>query len=210
MSAKQEGVPFGAAVAGGAAGFFGAGMAHVLTALFDRAGAEKWLKGPYGPAFFNIALYTGVFYAAIGAGATRRTREALIGFFGPFLTIVVPMTVLTRVARFGLFPEGAPSIEWQATVTAVYMLAIWGSIVAIGASAARRWRWLGAAAAVVASLLGYGVLQFILNVVPSYAKNPWNPAGLVPSPVNLLDGILSGAFLALAVALVERRDSHAR
>lgn len=210
MSAKDEGVPFGAVVTGGAAGFFGAGAAHVLTALFDRAGAEKWLKGPYGPAFFNIALYTGVFYAAVGAGATRRGREALIGFFGPFLTIVVPMTVLTRVARLGLFPEGAPSIEWQATVTVIYLLAIWGSIAAIGASAVRRWPWLGAAAAVVASLLGYGLLQFLLNVVPSYAKTPWNPAGLVPSPVNLMDGILSGAAVALAVVLVQRRDSHAR
>lgn len=202
--------PFAAAVTGGTAGLFGAGLAHVSTALLDRAGSETWLKGPYGPPFFNIAVYTGVFYAAVGAAAARRPREALIGFLGPFLTIVVPMAVLTRVARLGLFPEGAPSIEWQATVTVVYLLAIWGSIAAIGASAVRRRPWLGAAAAVVASLLGYGALQFILNVVPSYAKNPWNPAGLVPSPVNLMDGILSGAFVALAVVLVQRRDSHAR
>lgn len=209
MTRKDEVGPLGAAVTGGAAGFFGAGLAHVLTALLDRAGAETWLKGPYGPPFFNIAVYTGVFYGAIGAGASRRPREALIGLLGPFLTIVVPMTVLTRVARLGLFPEGAPSIEWRATVTVVYLLAIWGSIAAIGASACRR-RALGAVAAVVASLLGYGLLQFFLNVAPSYAQTPWNPAGLVPSPVNLMDGILSGAALALAVALVQRRDSHAR
>lgn len=202
--------PFGATVTGGAAGFFGAGLAHVLTALFDRAGSQDWLKGPYGPSFFNIAVYTGVFYAAVGAGATRRLRETLIGFFGPFLTILVPMTALTRVARLGLFPDRAPSIEWRLIVTVVYLLAIWGTIAALGASAAGRRRWLGAGAAVVGSLLGYGVLQVFLNLVPSYAKNPWNPAGLVPSPVNLMDGILSGALLALAVVLVQRRDSHAR
>lgn len=210
MSAKEEGVPFGAVVTGGAAGFFGAGLAHVLTALFDRAGSEAWLKGPYGPAFFNIAVYTGVFYAAVGAGATRRLRETLIGFFGPFLTILLPMTLLTRVAKLGLFPDKAPSIEWKLIVTVVYLSAIWGTIAALGASAVRRWPWLGAAAAVLASLLGYGVLQVFLNLAPSYASSPWNPAGLVPSPVNLMDGILSGAFLALAVVLVGRRESHAR
>lgn len=202
---------YSAALTGGAAGFFGAGLAHVLTAALDRAGAETWLKGPYGPPFFNIAVYTGVFYGAIGAGAGRRLRETLIGFLGPFLTIVVPMTVLTRAARLGLFPDKAPSIEWRAIVAVVYLLAIWGTIAALGASAAKGFhRWLGAAAAVVASLLGYGVLQVFLNLVPSYAKNPWNPAGLVPSPVNLMDGILSGAAIALAVALVERRMNHAR
>lgn len=195
---------------GGAAGLLGAALAHLLTALLDRAGSETWLKGPYGPAFFNIALYTGVFYAAVGAAAARRPREALIGLLGPFLTIAVPMAVLTRVARLGLFPGGAPSIEWRVIVTVIYLLAIWGSIAAIGASAVGRRPWLGAGAAVVASLLGYGVLQSFLSAVPSYAKNPWNPAGLVPSPVNLMDGILSGAFVALAVVLVQRRDSHAR
>jgi hypothetical protein len=210
VSAKDEGVPFGAAVTGGAAGFFGAGLAHVLTALFDRAGSEAWLKGPYGPAFFNIAVYTGIFYAAVGAGATRRLRETLIGFFGPFLTILVPMTVLTRVAKLGLYPDKAPSIEWKLLVTVVYLTAIWGTIAALGASAVKKWRWLGAAAAIVGSLLGYGALQLFLNLVPSYAANPWNPAGLVPSPVNLMDGILSGAFLALAVVLVQRRDPQAR
>ena len=39
---------------------------------------------------------------------------------------------------------------------------------------------------------------------PSYAKSPWNPAGLVPSPVNLMDGLLSGAALCLALVLDER------
>lgn len=200
--------PFAAVMTGGAAGFFGAAAAHVLTALFDRAGSELWLKGPYGPPFFNVALYTGVFYAAVGAGARRRAREALIGFLGPFMAIAVPMLVLTRVARLGLFPDAAPSIEWRPIVTAVYLLGIWGTIAAIGASAVTK-PLQGAAAAVVASLLGYGLLQAFFALLPAAARNPWNPAGLVPSPVNLMDGVLSGAAVALAAALVERRN-HAR
>jgi hypothetical protein len=202
--------PYAAALTGGVAGFLGAGVAHVVTALLDRAGSETWLKGPYGPSFFNIAVYTGVFYGAIGLAAGRRLRETLIGLLGPFLTILLPMAVLTRVARLGLFPEGAPSIEWRAVVTAVYLLAIWGSIAAIGASAAKKHPWQGAGAAVLASLLGYGILEALLALVPSYGRSHWNPAGLVPSPINLMDGLLSGAALALAVALVQRRNAHAR
>lgn len=201
--------PLDAGLRGAAAGFGGAALAHLATALFDRAGSEAWLKGPYGPAFFNIALYTGVFYAVMGAGAGRRAKEALIGFFGPFLTILLPMSVLTRVARLGLFPDAGPSIEWKVLVSAVYILAIWGSIAAIGASAVGRRRWLGAGAAVAASLLGYGLLELFLAVTPKALLNPWSPAGPIPSPVNLMDGILSGAALALAVAFVERRN-HAR
>ncbi len=187
---------------------FGAALAHVLTALLDRAGSELWLKGPYGPPFFNIAVYTGVFYGAIGAATRLRPREAAIGLLGPFLTIALPMTLLTRVARLGVY-ETAPSIEWKAVVAVVYLLAIWGTIAALGASAASTRRWQGAAAAVFASLLGYGVLDVFLRLAPSYARSPWNPAGLVPSPVNLMDGLLSGAALTLAVCLVERRN-HAR
>ncbi len=190
------------------AGLFGAGLAHVLTAALDRTGSETWLKGAYGPPFFNIAVYTGVFYAAIGAAAGRRALEAAIGLLGPFLTIVLPMTVLTRVARLGVY-ETAPSLEWKAVVSVVYLLAIWGTIAAIGACAVTVKRWQGAAAAVVASLLGYGVLDLFVRLVPSYAKSPWNPAGFVPSPINLMDGLLSGAALTLAVCLVERRN-HAR
>ncbi|MDX6769563.1 MAG: hypothetical protein SF051_08530 [Elusimicrobiota bacterium] len=184
-------------------------MAHVLTALLDRAGSELWLKGPYGPPFFNISVYTAVFYGAIGAAATRRAREGLIGFFGPLLTIVLPMAVLSRVARLGFFPDKAPSIEWQAIVAAVYLLAIWGTIAALGASGVSRRRAAGAAAAVAGSLVGYAFLNVFTRLVPSYAATPWNPAGLIPSPINLMDGLLSGAALSLAVLLVERRN-HAR
>ena len=200
--------PFAAALTGGGAGLAGAVLAHVFTALFDRAGSEAWLKGPYGPPFFNIAVYTGLFYAAIGAATGRRAKEALIGLLGPFLTIAVPMTALTRFARLGVY-ETAPSLEWKAVVSVVYLLAIWGTIAAIGASAAAKSRVLGAGAAVVASLLGYAILDLFIRLAPSYAKSPWNPAGLIPSPINLMDGMLSGAALTLAVVFVQRRN-HAR
>lgn len=202
--------PFDAVLAGAGAGLGGAALAHVVTALLDRAGSEAWLKGPYGPPFFNISVYTAVFYAAIGSAAGRRLRELLIGLLGPFLAIVVPMTVLTRVARLGLFPDKAPSIEWQVVVSAVYMLAIWGTIAALGASAVSRKRWAGAAAAVGASLAGYAMLSLFIKLAPAYARSPWDPAGLAPSPINLMDGLLSGVALTLAVLFVERRTSHAR
>lgn len=200
--------PFAALSTGGAAGFAGASLAHVVTALLDRAGSETWLKGPYGPPFFNISLYTGVFYAAVGAGASRRAREAALGFAGPFLAIALPMTVLTRVARFGVY-ETAPSIEWKAVVSVVYLLAIWGTIAGLGAASVSGRRGLGAAAAVVASLSAYGLLEAFMRLVPSYAKSPWDPTALIPSPINLMDGILSGAALSLAVFFIERRN-HAR
>jgi hypothetical protein len=58
-------------------------------------------------------------------------------------------------------------------------------------------------------MLGYGVLDLFIRLAPSYAQSPWNPAGLIPSPINLMDGMLSGAALTLAVLFVQRRN-HAR
>lgn len=199
--------PFSAVVSGGLAGVLGAALAHILTTLADRLGAEAWLRGPYGPQFFPIALYTAVFYAAIGAAARRRASTALAGFLGPMLGIAGSLAALTRYSGWGM-PRGLPGTpQWQLAVTVIYGIAIWGTIAILGALAARRARWRGALASVAGSLCAYGALALILTLVPSYGKNPWNPVSFIPSPVNLLDGLLSGIGLCLALSLDERIGS---
>ncbi|MEK7384722.1 MAG: hypothetical protein AAB262_15765 [Elusimicrobiota bacterium] len=198
--------PFAAVVTGGLAGLLGAALAHMLTTLADRLGAEDWLRGPYGPQFFPIALYTAVFYAAIGAAAGRRAATTLAGFLGPMLAVAGLLAGLTRYSGWGM-PRGLPGTpQWQLAVTAVYGVAIWGTISLLGILAGRTARWRGALAAVVGSLCAYGALTLILAAVPSYGKSPWNPVSLIPSPVNLLDGLLSGVGLCLALSLDERLD----
>jgi hypothetical protein len=193
--------PFAAIVGGGAAGFFGAVLAHVLSTFADRMGAEGLLRGPYGPQFFLIALYTAVFYAAIGAAAGRRASTALVGFLGPLLGIALVMSALTRYSGWGM-PRGLGGTpQWQLAVGVVYTLAIWGTITALGALSASAARWRGALAAVLGSIGAYGALTFFLWAVPSYAKVRWSPVSYLPSPVNLMDGLLSGAGLCLALSL---------
>jgi len=196
--------PFSALVIGGSAGLGGAALAHLLTVLADRLGAEGWLRGPYGPQFAPIALYTAIFYAAIGAAAGRRTGTALLGLLGPFLGISAPMTALTRYSGWGMSRGLLGTPQWQIAVTVIYTVSIWGTIAALGAAAGRTARWRGALAAVAGSLAAYWILALILAAVPSYGKTPWNPISLIPSPVNLLDGLLSGAGLCLALSLDER------
>jgi hypothetical protein len=200
--------PFAAIVGGGGAGFLGAALAHVLTTAADRLGSEAWLRGPYGPQFFNVALYTGAFYAAIGAAAGKpgrgRAWGALLGFLGPFLGIALTMAVLSHYAGWGM-PRGthAGTPQWEWAVILIYTLSIWGTIAALGALAGRAARWRGAVAAVLGSLAGYGVLAALLRLFPAYGRSPWNPLSFIPSPVNLTDGLLSGAGLCLALALDE-------
>ena len=193
--------PFAAVVGGGVAGFFGAALAHILSTVADRAGAEGLLRGPYGPQFFLIALYTAVFYAAIGAAAGRRAATALAGLLGPLIGIGLVMAALTRYSGWGM-PRGLGGTpQWHLAVGVIYTAAIWLTIAAIGAlSAATSW-WRGALAAVLGSLSAYGVLTFLLWAVPSYAKVRWSPVSFLPSPVNLMDGLLSGAGLCLALSL---------
>lgn len=190
--------PFAAIVGGGAAGFFGAAAAHVLTNLADRAGGEAWLRGPYGPQFFPIALYTAVFYAAIGLAAGRRAATVMTGFLGPLLGISLTMAALTRYGGWGM-PTGQPSTpQWQFAVLVVYTVAVWGTIAWIGALEGG---WRGALGAVLGSLAAYGLLTLMLKAAPSYAAGKWDPRSFLPSPINLMDGLLSGAGLCLALSL---------
>lgn len=193
------------AAAGGVGGLLGAALAHVLTVACDRLGSESWLRGPYGPQFFNVALYTGVFYGAIGLAAARKASGAALGFLGSFLGILVPMFVLTRYGGWGM-PRTANAVttQWQIATLVVYIVSIWGTIAAVGALAARTTRARGAAAAVFGSLAGYAVLTLLIKLAPGLVKAPWNPTSFLPPPVNLLDGLLNGAGLCLAVSLEDK------
>ena len=187
-----------AAGVGGLAGFVGAAFAHVLTILLGRHGAAEWLHGPFGPPFFSAALYTGVFYGAIGAAAGRRAAAAT-GFLGGFLGIMVPLYVLTRYG--GWTPR-----QWSYVMLAVYIVVTWGTIAGIGATAARGNARRGAAAAVLGSLAGYAALTGCLAVFHGLSRASQDPERLRPPLVNLLDGLLSGAGLCLALSLDDHRS----
>ena len=186
--------PLAAAGVGGVAGLAGAALAHVLSIYLSLHGGGEWFHGPFGPPFFAAALYTGVFYGAIGAAAGR--RAAATGFLGGFLGLLVPLYVLTRYG--GWSPE-----QWRYVMLAAYILVIWGTIAGIGAAAARPKPWRGAAAAVLGSLAGYALLA-ACHALFHGLKAPTGAKGLRPPLVNLLDGLLSGAGLCLALSLEGR------
>jgi hypothetical protein len=193
--------PFSAIVGGGAAGFLGAVLAHVLTNAADRLGAESLLRGPYGPQFFPIALYSAIFYGAIGAAAGRRAAAAVAGFLGPLLGIALILAALTRYSGWGM-PRGLGGTpQWQLAVLVVYTFAIWGTIAVIGAVSSSTRPWRGGLAAVLGSLAAYGALTALLWALPAFGQGRWNPLSLVPSPINLMDGLLTGACLCLALSL---------
>ncbi|HEX4047912.1 MAG TPA: hypothetical protein VH309_08765 [Elusimicrobiota bacterium] len=191
--------PLAAAGLGGLAGFLGAGAAHVLTVLLSRHGGGEWLHGPFGPPFFAAALYTGIFYGAIGAAAGRRAAAAA-GFFGGFLGLLIPLYVLTRYG-------GWTPAQWSHVMLAAYVLVLWGTIAGIGAASTRAKPWRGAAAAVLGSLAGYALLAACLKLFHGLSGASSNPLALRPPLVNLLDGLLSGAGLCLALS-VEGRHSR--
>ena len=194
--------PLRAAGVGGLAGFAGAALAHIFSLYVSRHASAEWLHGPFGPPFFAAALYTGIFYAAVGAGTGRRAAAAT-GFLGGFLGLLVPLYVLTRYG--GWTPR-----QWQGVMVSAYILVIWGTISGIGAFAARGKTWRGVAAAVLGSLAGYAVLRACLAVFHGLVPASSAPVGLLPPLVNLLDGLLSGAGLCLALSLdgrLSRRTS---
>ena len=181
---------------GGLAGLVGAALAHAAAALVGRHGGGDWLRGPFGPPFFRAALYTGIFYGAIGAAAGRRAAAA-VGFLGGFLGLLVPLYVLTRYG--GWTPR-----QWSHATLAAYVVAIWGTIAGIGAVAARGRPWRGVAAAVLGSLAGYAVLAGALASFRGLSPDSRDAEGTRPPLVNLLDGLLSGAGLSLALSLDRR------
>lgn len=176
---------------GGVGGLLASAVAHVVTTLFDHAGrSESWLQGRYGPPFFNVALFMGLMYGGIAYALSRARRDALIGALGPFLGIALPLAVLERLR----------DMPWVTTVTAVFVLAIWGTIVALG------WRlgkgWIGALGAAAGSFAAYKIVQL---VSPST-----RPIGYLPSPAVLLDGMLTGIAIGTGILLGGKYGKAAR
>ncbi len=151
--------------------------------LADRlAHSAYWLKGPYGPPFFNVALFMGILYGGIGLAIARR-RGLAFGALGPFLGIAVPLLVLTRVSE---------KLPWAWIVVALFIAAVWATIFAIGWLQARLW---GGALSMLGALAGYGALEGIKRLSP----------GMTNFPVVLLDGMLSGMGMATGIAIARKQ-----
>jgi hypothetical protein len=172
-----------------------AAVAQVFTTFVDRAaGSETWLKGPYGPPFFNAALFMGLLYGGIALGLSRRRRDAALGALGPSLGIALPMIALSRVKA---------DLPWIPVVVALYTAAVWGTIFALGRRMTRR--WTGGAAACAGAFLGFLLLSAVIKAAP--ALTAWRLNAYLPPPVVLLDGLLSGAGMALGVLFIRRRHA---
>lgn len=190
---------------GGAGGLAGAALAHAAVTLVNRGfgGVEHWLKGPYGPPFFDIALYMGILYAGIALGLLRRPKDAALGFAGPFLGVAAPMGVLSRTLPWAA--EGSRSNAWYIAVVAVFVAATWGTIAALGASAAPKSRFWGAFGSATGAFFGYLALTALTWAAPALKATVWSPLSLLPAPTALLDGLFSGAGMGLGISLSTRR-----
>lgn len=185
-------------IGGGVGGALAAAAANIITTFIDRgAGSETWLKGPYGPPFFNVALFMGLLYGGIAYALTRRRQETAIGGLGPFLGILVPMLVLTRAT---------PSLPWVPVVITVFVASVWGTIFALGWTMSRR-SWVGGLCAVAGAFGGYLLLQGLAKIFPVLAAA--YPHGYLPAPGVMLDGALTGAGIGLGVCLLRSRRTNA-
>jgi hypothetical protein len=199
-----------ALIGGGVGGVLAAAVAHVVTSLFDKAGhSAAWLQGRYGPPFFNVALFMGVFYGGIAFSLSRRKSDAAVGALGPLLGIALPMAFLTHMLSI---PEGARGIipgspsPWVDIVTLIFVAAVWGTVTALG------WRlgggWRGALGAVLGSFAGYLILSGAAYATPALMRWPVPLHDYLPTPAVLFDGLLTGAGIG-AGALLFRRNRNA-
>ena len=191
---------------GGAGGLGGAAAAHLLVTLANRfGGAQTWLKGPFGPPFFDVAFYMGVLCLGIALGLSRKPKPAALAFLGPFLGMALPLAVLTRTARWGMDPGAPPTFAWVYAVRVIYTFGTWGTLLGLGAMLASGRRALSALAGAAGALLGFAVLEGLFRILPDQAAFYWSPDRLVAPPVELLDGLLTGAGLGVGIWLVARR-----
>lgn len=185
---------FAALAGGGGAGFGGAAAAHWSVTLSNRLGGETWLMGPSGPPFFPISLYMGVLLGAIAWALARDARAAALGFLAPFLGIAVPMAVLGRTADW----DGP---AWVRAVAIVYILATWGTLLAVGAWIGRGKRLKAALSGAGGAFAGYLLLALLEGLAPSSGQSLWSPSGWIPSLTALLDGLFTGTGMGAGLWL---------
>lgn len=208
--------PFRGILGGGAGGLAGAFGAQIAAAMLNRRfDADNWLKGPYGPPFFNIALFMGLFYASIAGGLSlasvpRRPTAMGWGLAGPFLGIVLPMAVLTRAASWGHSPDSPATQAWVYAVTLIYTAAVWGTIFILGWRLSNGSPLKAGLGSVAGALIGYFVLVIITQLVSELSSGIYSPQGFLPQPTVLLDGLLGGAGMGLGIALCGRRKVEKR
>ncbi len=213
-------------VAGLSGGFAGALAGHIAVTLITRLGAQLWLVGPYGPPmqFFAMSVYLGFLYASIAGALSRQIRPALVGFGSACLPIALPMTILTHwpgpLRAFLHLLARSPAITvrlmralhvlnpialiWTIAVLTVYLVATWGTTLALGALLCPARRWLGAILAAVGSGAGYLALQLFAHFIPLPSR--WDPTSFIPAPLDLLTGLLIGAGMGAGIGWAQDRQ----
>lgn len=167
----------------------------MLTSLADHVGRSgDWLKGPYGPPFFNISLFMGVMYGVIGWALSREIPTTLFGALGPFLGIAAPMTALTRVSE---------RLPWFTIVSALFIGAIWATIFVLGWRVGRGWR--GGLLSMAGAFAGFLALTGVQRLMPGLTGWPWRAGSYWPQPTVLLDGLLTGGGMGLGIDFARRK-----
>jgi hypothetical protein len=201
---------------GGAGGFGGAVAAQFFVAAANRLGnADLWLKGPFGPPFFNVSLFVGVLYLGIALGLSRDYKALLLAFCGPFLGIVLPLTALSRWTwgahalsqPLGWFPRlGLDKLPgWYYLVFVLYAASVWGTIFALGWRLGGKKRWLGGCA-IVGGAFGMFVLsQILLRLAPFIGEWGGGPQSFFPPAPVLIDGLFTGAGMGFGLWCAARR-----
>jgi hypothetical protein len=207
-----------AALAGGGAGGFGGAIAaQFIVAAANRIGnADLWLKGPFGPPFFNVSLFVGVLYLCIALGLSRNRKALLVGFFGPFLGIVLPLVILSRWtwgARFlsqplGWFARaGMGAVPgWYYFVFALYAASVWGTIFALGWNLGADKRWRAGCGIVAGAFASFVLSQILLRLAPALAQWGGGPQSFFPPAPVLIDGLFTGAGMGFGLWWISRRD----
>lgn len=198
---------FAGLVRGGLGGLLGAAFGHMGAVLLLRTVGQDFLKGPYGPPFLAMALDLAAPIGFIAFALSLKPRPTAVGFLGPLLGIVLPMIVLTRTAQWGMNDAAStPTPQWAAAVGGLYIVSTWATLLALGALLSQR-RLAGALAGAGGAFAGYLLLAALLWAAPSYQQVRYDPKGLIPSPVDLFTGMLTGAGLGAGISLVSRRTS---
>lgn len=186
---------FHAIISGGGAGLFGAAAAHSLTVLGARLAHLSVGEAGFGAQFYILAAYTGIFYAPIGwaAALEQNQNQRALSAAGGF---AVPVILMGASALFLTHSSISPQRRaW--VVLIIYTIALWATAGLIGALATRK-KLIGIAAGAAGTLAAYIFLQIFAAVFPEYGTGRYDPNALLPSPVNLLDGLFSGVGLCAA------------